>query len=149
MAGARKAIPRDMNDSHSRRRNPWIGAAGLALLGATSCVEPRERIVEREERPGRRERETVIVHDAPVVEERVVYVQEPPPPPRREVIVERERPSPEHIWVEGHWRWAGHGYDWVGGHWDHFPGGGRREWVGGHWQNRPGQGWDWVEGHWR
>ncbi len=71
----------------------------------------------------------------------------PPPPPEARIEVVPVTPGPEHIWVKGHWRWAGNGYEWVPGHWARRP---HRyaTWEPGHWVREPG-GWVWVEGHWR
>lgn len=77
-----------------------------------------------------------------VVEE--VIVTEPPPPPREEVII--ERPSPRHVWVQGHWQRNGNEWLWVAGHWQQPPRHGAG-WVPGHWDQRP-RGWVWVPGHW-
>ena len=50
----------------------------------------------------------------------------PPPPPgrdsraspaRREVIVYRERPARDYVWVRGFYDWQGDGWVWAPGHW--------------------------------
>ena len=87
-------------------------------------------------------RETVIVHERgePAGEE----VAREPPPDRAEDV--GTPPSNEHIWVRGHWAWAGGDYVWRGGHWEVRRVG--HEWVHGHWTRR-GRGHVWVEGHWK
>jgi hypothetical protein len=85
----------------------------------------------------------------------------PPPPPPPGVVYVRSgppvevvetapvQPSPDHVWIRGHYRWDGvaNAYAWVPGHWQVHPAGYTR-WVPGHWYARNGA-WYWVEGHWR
>ena len=73
----------------------------------------------------------------------------PPPPVRYEVAP----PLPPErvelmVWDPGHWRWDGHDWDWVSGHYVKRP---HREarWVPGHWDARANGTWIWVEGRWR
>ena len=76
-----------------------------------------------------------------------VYVPLEPPPPRREVIpvLPPDRAEIDY-WQPGHWRWNGHEYAWIEGHYVARP---RRGavWVPGHWDHRE-HGWVFVEGHW-
>ncbi len=77
----------------------------------------------------------------------VIVVHRGPPPLRHEVIV--ARPGPAHLWYwqPGFWRWTGHDYDWVAGHWVRRPHA-RAVWVAPHWVHRH-RDWVFVEGHWR
>ena len=70
-----------------------------------------------------------------------------PPPPRAEVIVERERPSPRHVWISGYWVWRGGAHAWVGGHWE-LPPRERVVWVEPRWEVRGGS-YVFVAGTWR
>ena len=79
--------------------------------------------------------------------EGVVWVRVGPPPRREEVIVERERPGPEFVWINGYYRWDGAVYAWVPGRWERPPRA-RAVWVTGRWYHER-RGWYWVEGHWR
>jgi WXXGXW repeat (2 copies) len=83
----------------------------------------------------------VVVEQAPGPE---VVVQQAPPADI--VEVQPVRPSPNHVWLAGHWYWNGSRYQWAGGHWE----GGRVgfRWEPAHWQNGPG-GYRFVGGHWR
>lgn len=76
-----------------------------------------------------------------------VYVPTAPPVPRVEVIpvLPPERVEIER-WQPGYWRWSGHEYVWVEGHYMARPRA-RAEWVSGRWEQRP-RGWVYVEGHW-
>jgi hypothetical protein len=78
-----------------------------------------------------------------------VQLDAPPPPPRHEVIVERERPGPDYVWVGGYWGGSPGHYAWVGGHWDRPP----HEhphghWIAPHWENHGGH-YVQVRGEWR
>jgi hypothetical protein len=75
----------------------------------------------------------------------VGFITREPPPARVEVVT--ERPSPDHVWIAGHWARNGDDFMWVSGHWDR-PSGGHREWVEGRWEHEA-RGWYWIEGHWR
>jgi WXXGXW repeat (2 copies) len=80
-------------------------------------------------------------------EAHVVVVRRAPPPLRHEAIARRPGPSRDWFWQPGFWRWDGHDYDWVGGHWVRRPHRGA-VWVAPHWTHRHGE-WRFVEGHWR
>lgn len=67
------------------------------------------------------------------------------PPPDREEAASGARPSPDHFWVRGNWRWDGQAYTWAPGHWE--AGRADARYVQGHWRNISG-GWVWLEGHW-
>ena len=110
--------------NHSMSKIVLGFAAIMPLSGLTGCVV-RERDYHR--------REVIVVDE--------------PPPPRREVIIERERPSRDHLWIEGHWVRERDRWEWFGGHWEARP---RREaeWVPGHHERRE-HGYVWIEGHWR
>lgn len=45
----------------------------------------------------------------------------PPPPPRHEAVIERDRPGPDYVWVNGYWDASSGQYVWVPGHWDRPP----------------------------
>jgi WXXGXW repeat (2 copies) len=77
----------------------------------------------------------------------VVYVRRGPPADVVEVVP--AQPSPDHVWIRGHYRWDGvaGAYVWVPGHWQ-LPPQGYHRWVPARWVERDGQ-WYFVEGHWR
>jgi hypothetical protein len=70
-----------------------------------------------------------------------------PPPPRHEVIVERDRPSPDHVWVGGYWGGSPGHYAWTGGHWEKPPHRGAH-WVEPRWETH-GHEKVFVKGSWR
>jgi hypothetical protein len=74
-----------------------------------------------------------------------VRVVAPPPPPR--VEVQMARPSPNHVWIAGHYAWRGGAHVWLPGHWAMPPSGGYT-WEPARWVNQNGQ-WVFYEGHWR
>jgi len=69
-----------------------------------------------------------------------------PPPPREEVIVERESPSREHVWIRGYWVHRHGRHEWVSGHWE-LPPRGRTVWVEPRWERR-GRGYVFIEAFW-
>jgi hypothetical protein len=74
-----------------------------------------------------------------------VYVGIAPPAPI--VEVRPVAPEPGVVWIDGYYRWDGHGYVWVPGRWVHPPRVGAH-WVAGRWVHN-GRGWYSVAGHWR
>lgn len=72
----------------------------------------------------------------------------PPPPPRHEVIVERTRPGPDYVWVDGYWDGSPGRYVWVGGHWDRPPHPNAR-WNGPHWDKDRDGHYHQTKGEWR
>jgi hypothetical protein len=76
-----------------------------------------------------------------------VIVKLAPPPARREVIVERERPSREHVWINGYWVWREGRHVWVAGRWERPPHP-HAVWVEPRWEHRR-EGYAFVEGYWR
>ncbi len=77
-----------------------------------------------------------------------VDLEGPPPPPRHEVIIERERPGPDYVWVEGYWDGAPGHYTWAAGHWDRPPHG-RAHWVAPRWERDHDGHYHQVRGEWR
>ena len=78
------------------------------------------------------------------------YVQNPPPTPTSEPQdTYTPQPSPNSVWVRGHYEYTGDGrdYQWVPGHWE-VPPTGSRTYVAGHWQQES-QGYVWVPGGWQ
>jgi hypothetical protein len=61
--------------------------------------------------------------------------------------VQDERPSPQHVWVPGHWRWQEGAYVWVSAHWE-LPPVTNAAWVQPHWEAK-GKGYVLVEGFWQ
>jgi hypothetical protein len=79
-----------------------------------------------------------------VVEERVAYVHFPPPPEAAEVVA--VAPTPDRVYIRGHWEWEGSRYVWVGSRYIRRPNP-HAAWVEAHWQSSP-RGWYWQNGHW-
>jgi hypothetical protein len=59
-----------------------------------------------------------------------------------------ERPSSQHIWIDGDWGWnnSTHVYVQKAGYWDRPRQG--QSFVSGHWQTTP-KGKSWSKGHWQ
>jgi hypothetical protein len=73
-----------------------------------------------------------------------VRVAVAPPPPREEI--RPVAPSPNHVWIPGHWAWRNGAHVWFQGHWAMPPAAGYH-WVAARWVNEGG-GWVYYEGHW-
>lgn len=73
-----------------------------------------------------------------------VRVNVAPPPPR--VEVRPMAPSPNHVWIGGHWAWRNNAHVWLPGHYMLPPGGGYH-WEQARWVNEGGR-WVYFEGHW-
>ena len=63
------------------------------------------------------------------------------------LVVKPACPSPQHVWIDGHWKWNKKmsQYVWVEGYWIVAKPG--KVWIGGHWIEGP-HGHKWVEGYW-
>jgi hypothetical protein len=61
--------------------------------------------------------------------------------------VMEERPSPQHEWVPGHWRWQDGAYVWVSAHWE-LPPIPNAVWVAPRWEAKA-NGYVLVEGFWQ
>jgi hypothetical protein len=77
-----------------------------------------------------------------------IRVDAAPPPPRHEVVIERERPGPEFVWVGGYWDGSPGHYVWRSGHWDRPPHGHAR-WVEPRWERDHDGHYHQVRGEWR
>lgn len=71
---------------------------------------------------------------APTLPDNAV-IKEPLQPAASQEIID-ERPSPQHIWVAGHWRWQEGRYAWVAGRWE-IPPRSNVMWVEPRWEKRP------------
>jgi hypothetical protein len=71
----------------------------------------------------------------------------PPEAMPNEIILERERPSPDYIWIGGFWAWHGGRHDWVKGHWELPPRHGA-VWIAPRWEASP-HGFRFVAGYWQ
>ena len=76
-------------------------------------------------------------------EDNEVRVEVPPPPPPQVVLVKGTCPSPDHVWVDGHYNYVNESYVWVDPHWA-VPPKGKRVWVKGYWRDG-----GWIGGRWR
>jgi hypothetical protein len=67
--------------------------------------------------------------------------------PPAEIVEQRPyQPSPNHIWINGHWAWRYGRHQWMRGHWALPPGAGYH-WQAARWVNEGGH-WVFFEGHW-
>jgi hypothetical protein len=64
--------------------------------------------------------------------------QENPPP----------QPTPNAVWIRGHYTYTGNGYQWEPGRWE-TPPPGARAWVQPSWQPAANGGYVYVRGHWQ
>lgn len=82
----------------------------------------------------------VPIEDPPVVS--ATYL--PPPPPQQEVIV--PSPSPQFVWIAGHWDRTPDKWKWNPGTWVKPPFF-NAYWSPGYWQHRGGK-YVWEDAHW-
>lgn len=77
------------------------------------------------------------------------YVAQPPPMPTSQPQdTYTPQPSPNSVWIRGHYDYVGgQNYQWVPGHWE-TPPAGATNYVPGHWQQQ-NQGYVWVRGAWQ
>ena len=87
------------------------------------------------------------IHPVAIVAEVDLNINVAPPEPRHEVIVERDRPSRDHVWVPGFWEWRHDRHYWVAGHWERPPHG-MHEWVEPRWEHRD-HNYVFIRGFWR
>jgi hypothetical protein len=73
---------------------------------------------------------TIVYQPMPVAEADVITVQ----------------PSPDFVWIPGHWTWRQTAYVWLAGHWE-FPPHGNATWVGPHCEPENGA-FRFYEGYW-
>ncbi len=73
-------------------------------------------------------------------------VNQPLAPAASQEIIE-ERPSTQHVWIGGHWRWQEGHYAWIAGRWD-LPPRANVAWVEPRWDRR-GAGYVLVGGYWQ
>ena len=151
------------SESHLWIRGYWVWREGRHVWIAGHWeLPPRAGYVWEEPRWEHREHGYVFVggnwRNGPVVvRERISvqssvnvnlrFVAQPPPPPQREVIIERERPSKGHIWINGYWVWREGRHVWIAGHWERPPHP-HAVWIEPRWEHRS-EGHLFIEGYWR
>lgn len=73
-------------------------------------------------------------------------LREPMQPQVSQEIIE-ERPTAQHVWVSGHWRWQEGRYAWIAGRWD-LPPRANVAWVDPRWEKK-GNGYVLAGGYWQ
>src|ERR1019366_198606 len=124
-----------MRTTSSLWRSACFAAVGLATagLGARGLAQT----------PGVPDAPTVPI--APTLPDNAV-IKEPLQSAASQEIIE-ERPSPQHVWIAGHWRWQEGRYAWIAGRWD-LPPRANTVWIEPHWEKR-GNGYVLVGGYWQ
>jgi hypothetical protein len=78
----------------------------------------------------------------------MVISQAPPMASQPTVVVTRpERPSTNHVWLEGYWTWRNDRYEWIPAHWQERPYA-DAEWMPPRWEKRDDGNYTFYEGHW-
>jgi hypothetical protein len=124
------------NSDHGTEKGAAVGAVAGGLAGAAIG----HRADQREASAG-----------APIYStaDAGYSVQSIPPAPvsePRETIP--PQPTPNAVWIRGHYAYTGSGYQWQPGRWEVAPAG-ARNWVGPSWQPAPNGGYVYVRGHWQ
>src|SRR6266481_2785765 len=73
-------------------------------------------------------------------------VREPLAAAASQEIIE-ERPSAQHVWLAGHWRWQDGRYAWIAGRWE-LPPRANVAWIEPRWEQR-GNGFVLAGGYWQ
>jgi hypothetical protein len=68
------------------------------------------------------------------------------PPPAMRVDVRPAQPSPNHVWINGYWRWTNNQHVWSPGRWEMGRPG--HVWIDSHWVHENGQ-WAFYDGRWQ
>jgi hypothetical protein len=76
-----------------------------------------------------------------------VMADEGAPPPQPALEVPPPPPDASAVWIGGFWRWSGHDYRWIAGHWDAAPAPGLT-WEPHRWVEEEGR-WRFIPGRWR
>ena len=118
---------------------PSLPAARLAALGFVLAALAAGRA----QQPAIPDAPTVPV--APSLPDAAIVPQPLTPAASQEII--EERPSAQHIWIGGHWRWQENRYAWIAGHWD-LPPRANVVWVEPRWDKR-GTGFVLAGGYWQ
>src|SRR6185436_14338556 len=107
--------------------------AAIALSASTACV------VKEIEAPPPSPPPVTTSDGQPIEEEGDAEVGVEPPAPQPEPAAVGQ-PSPQHVWIAGHWAWRGK-WMWFHGHWAlGSPG---ATWIPGHWHRGPKNHWHW------
>jgi hypothetical protein len=95
--------------------------------------------------------QTPAVPDAPMVPEApslppAAIIKAPLAPSVSQEIID-ERPSPQHVWIAGHWRWQDGNYVWIASHWE-LPPRANLAWVEPRWDQKA-NGYVLAGGYWQ
>lgn len=115
------------------RLNSSLAVLGLALVATTGFAQ----------QPQIADAPTVPM--APALPDAAV-VREPLTPAASQEIIE-ERPSAQHIWIAGHWRWQDNRYAWITGRWE-LPPRENTAWIEPRWERR-NSGFVLAGGYWQ
>lgn len=76
-----------------------------------------------------------------------VIVTQAPPAPQTVAIARPERPSSNHVWLEGYWTWRNSRYEWMPAHWAQPPSS-SAVWVAPRYEPE-GNSYRFYEGYWK
>jgi hypothetical protein len=122
----------------STEQGAAIGAAAGGLAGAAIG-----------HRADQREVTTPTSTSAATASDTSYTVQSIPPAPVSEPQeTVPPQPSPNAVWIRGHYAYTGSGYQWQSGRWEIPPAGATR-YIGPSWQPAANGGYVYVRGHWQ
>jgi hypothetical protein len=113
---------------------------GATAIATTGCFSRKEIIRESSGAAVIPAAPAAVVPAAPST----VVVQAPPAPQTEVMGV---APSPNHVWIPGHWNRDDDRWVWMSGHWERRPSS-KSVYVPGHWEKK-GDGYIWREGEWK
>ncbi|NBW87862.1 MAG: hypothetical protein EBR23_13810, partial [Planctomycetia bacterium] len=121
----------------TRLASPGFSFAAAGILSLTLAARVLAQVPAIPDAP------TVPV--APTLPDSAV-VREPLPSAASQEVIEQQ-PSPQHVWIGGHWRWQEGRYAWIAGRWD-LPPRANVVWIEPRWERR-GTGYALAGGYWQ
>jgi hypothetical protein len=121
----------------STEQGAAIGAAAGGLAGAAIG-----------HRADQRETTTTSVPVATASDTSYTVQSIPPAPVSEPQETVPPQPSPNAVWIRGHYAYTGSGYQWQSGRWEIPPAGATR-YIGPSWQPAANGGYVYVRGHWQ
>lgn len=135
----------------TRRLAPIAAVAATWLLGGCATYPEAHVVSAPPPTPPAQivvvQQPAVVTAPAPGQAATIVVTQAPPAQPQVVVVERPTRPTPEHVWIDGHWTIREGRYHWVRAQWERRP---YRDsvWMPPRWENRSDGTFMFYEGYW-